>query len=662
MNKSGVILGVICLMVFQIVGGTVSAQDCAVALLDIDAAVADVPLAIAGFTMDTDSDLNEDGIPDYAQLKHAEAAAADINAPEHDALMDCAGGDGLALSLAGAPTIAAGLALVADPACEAACLAAVADLAVTLVTIDGEGIVAGLIALDPGFGLLAELVPFGDSNGVLGAAAVLAADSRTNLEVWDDAVTTTGATIVGGGPVLDNATFLEAVDIYVNAVAGGAGGSVALVADLNPLKLGAAGLDSTTLTGVSVGADPPETTFTWGSSDTGVATVAAAGDTATVTATGLGQTTITATGLSDDTVMGTIVIRVVAPEWFDLCFMDDLLLGEYATVAPLVGFPADADGDGVDDTHALMALAYTLCDGSVGPDPGVIGGQFAANSAAMVTLGTELSAVGARLSFLLNDITSFVDEAEVGAAVVLALNLRAFEAAIPGGAIDAVPALAGQEAALRADITGAADALDGLTTAEALEGIGLIGPFGPFLVSGITELAAGFGGLSSSSQFFITDLLQLSAPLGPNTLDDNLDSLQSAITGALTVLSDGGLAANDATGTLETRLTALTGAIGGTSPTVNSPSLVIFTDGTKGIIERYSGGEVFDPGVQPFTNAEVSGGVGSPSDFVAVITGTGAFPFIVGNPGLPVGGLLGLVLLAGTLAASGGTMLKRSKK
>lgn len=60
-------------------------------------------------------------------------------------------------------------------------------------------------------------------------------------------------------------------------------------------------------------------------------------------------------------------------------------------------------------------------------------------------------------------------------------------------------------------------------------------------------------------------------------------------------------------------------------------------------------------------NAEVSEGVGSPTDFVAVITGTGAFPFIPGNPGLPVGALLGLALMAGLLAASGGFMLKGSK-
>lgn len=659
MNKFNVVLSVFCLSVFLIAGGTADAQ-CEVRLLDIDGGVAVVPLAISGLSIDTDTDLNVDGIPDYAQLKHAEAAAADINAPGHDALMGCAGNDGLLLSLDGTAIIAGGLDLVADPACDAACLAAVAELAVTLVTIDETGMVAGLIALEPAFGLLAGLVPFGDANDVLGATAVNALDSRTNLEVWDDAVTTSGWTGTVG-PVLGDTTFLAAVDIYLNAVSGEALGSVAIVADLNPLKLGAVGLDGTTLTGVSVGADPAETGFTWDSSETGVATVVGAGATATVTATGLGQTTITATGLSDTSVTGTIVITVVAPEWFDLCFLDDLLLGQYASIAPFLGLPADADGDGVKDVDALMALAYTLCDGSVGPDPVTVGGQFAANSAAIVTLGTELSAVSARLTFLIDDLGIQIDPAEVGAMQALAADLAAFEAAINAGDINAV--FVGQEGALRGAILGAAGALGpaGLTSPTALADIGLLGPIGPFLTSSITELGAAFGGMSSTSQGFLLGLLQL--PAGPNTLNGTLDALQAAIGGTLTVLSDGTLAANDATGTLDIRLAALSAEIGASAGVVSTPVLSLYGDGTKGVfIERYSGAEVFDPSVQPFTNAEVSNGVGSPADFVAVITGTGAFPFIPGNPALPVSGLLGLALLAGTLAASGGTLLRRPKK
>lgn len=437
------------------------------------------------------------------------------------------------------------------------------------------------------------MADFGDANDVLGASAVLAGDSRTNLEVWDDAVAAAGATIVGGGPVLSNAAFLDAVDIYVNTVAGGGGGSVAIEVTTGslPLKLGVPPLNSVVLGGVSIGVDPPETGFTWSSLNTDVATVIAAGDSATVTATGFGQTTITARGIADDTVTGSIVVRVVLPEWFDLCVLDDLLLGQYSSIAPLAGLPADADGDGVIDIYAVTALAYTLCDGSVGPDKTTIEGQYAANQTEIVTLGTQLSAVGLRLPFLMDDLGLGIDAADVAAAMLLAADLVAFEAAIPAGEID-TELSAGKEAALRPTITDAADILTGLTTEDALEGIGLMGAFGPFLEDGITELAAGFGGLSTSSQLFLFELLQLSAPLGPNELDDELDLLQTNIAvfgGVQEILAAPALAAYEASGTLSARLTTLGGEIGATSPTVDTLVMVRRAVSSSGIrAGRYS--------------------------------------------------------------------------
>lgn len=136
MKNHGATIGLFCLSAMLLVGGVADAQLCEAVLLDINEGVAAIAFAVPLLSLDTDSDLNADGISDYAHLKHAEAAAADINAPGHDGLLDCVGGDGLELSLEAQETIVAGLGLVADPSCDAECLDSLAELTVTLATID----------------------------------------------------------------------------------------------------------------------------------------------------------------------------------------------------------------------------------------------------------------------------------------------------------------------------------------------------------------------------------------------------------------------------------------------------------------------------------------------------------------------------------------------
>jgi hypothetical protein len=111
----------------------------------------------------------------------------------------------------------------------------------------------------------------------------------------------------------------------------------------------------------------------------------------------IGTAQVIATG-NTTAVVGTKDVSVTAPLWQDVCSLDDDMTTQFGLVMGVIGCTlvgpagtndaaeADLDGDGTKDINQLTALAYTLCDGTAGPDSAAANAIYADNLADLALL------------------------------------------------------------------------------------------------------------------------------------------------------------------------------------------------------------------------------------------------------------------------------------
>lgn len=328
--------------------------------------------------------------------------------------------------------------------------------------------------------------------------------------------------------------------------------------------------------------------------------------------------------------------------WTNSCTLDDTFATEGGIFASLglVDFETwaefDVDADSVPDAWQAQLLAYALCGGNATAQA-----SFDNNYAEVENLITEFTALVNYIGANNDDVTAFG----------VALNaLAGPEAACNSPAsLAAAPPLDAYFAALQSSLPGITTIGDAYIVVGAImaDSASEYGPFPPVLGL-LKNVLAELGGQSTEAQAEVLDIVPVADV--------------ATLAQALTVLQ--AIAANFVTAcgvTLDAQAVALATTIG-TPPTLSVPALQVFDLGSKAAGEDFAGAGDYNG--DSVTNAQVAGYVagasGDENDFVAGATGE-LGDFWLGNPNLPVAGLLGLGAAVCGLSAAGALTLRRRK-
>ncbi|MBI1318038.1 MAG: hypothetical protein GC168_03680 [Candidatus Hydrogenedens sp.] len=393
--------------------------------------------------------------------------------------------------------------------------------------------------------------------------------------------------------------------------------------------------------------------YTWTSSTPGVVIITGTGASVNLVANSAGETVVTCkidatTVDGESSGQATLSINVVVPEWDDFCGLDDTFDLQASNLAAVggdaLGVPsnfADWDieflvGDGVPDAWQLRLLAFALCQEGIGAlsktdGTDVTAAQFNDNVAKINGLVSDLSAVAAFLT-------------QVKSIQTDMLTL----AALIGGGCDANLSGLGDGNAIGALATGGTgnpagldDLIETLTIATAL------GAFG--------QGVSGLVGLSTEMKLTFQDALSADSLGDVNLVLGLSPLLQFYASGAAGACGGGQALAASVLGTLGT-----------TWPSIDTNNVdwdVYLLGSTKAIGEPFSGAGDYNG--DGYSNAEVAGYVmaagGTVDDFIAGATGE-FDPFWLGNPNLPVAGMIGLGSLVSSVALSGAMLLRNRKR
>lgn len=416
-------------------------------------------------------------------------------------------------------------------------------------------------------------------------------------------------------------------------------------------------------------------------------------------------------------------VEVRFGEWYERCDLDEAFRGAGNSFAGLFGCSfdyantanaLDVDGDGVPDEFALNALAYSVCDGSVGPD---VAAAYEVNVATLDAVFEEYAALldwfatpAVGVEFSVEDVlfggSSPCDTAKANRSFVPAGKANANKAITAGylknvsDAYDLMAAAATENAGWTSASPADADVL--LGSGGLLLGGGTTYGFAEvvtdsFLVGGIAEalgllefreeFVAGSAGLSPSYENIWESELSGAATLGSV---GNAAAVSTTF-GGFTTAASNSFSYTDSIGlatTIKGHMDSIIAAAGaGVLPLTEAASAglgpiiallgadppPIFADpnfelyvGAKASSTAFEAGAVFAPGTNPsdLTNLEAALSVqsagGDSVDFVSLVTGTNLFA--TGSPFLPAAGSVVIGVLVSVIIVASARRLRRSSE